>query len=53
MSSRTRVIVVGSKGRMGEALLRLGAADPALEIVGGVDRGDDLHTHRRSLRRAH
>jgi 4-hydroxy-tetrahydrodipicolinate reductase len=42
MSSRTRVIIVGSKGRMGEALLRLGAADPALEIVGGVDRGDDL-----------
>ncbi len=44
MSGRTRVIIVGSKGRMGEALLRLGAADPALEIVGGVDRGDDLHT---------
>jgi len=44
MSSRTRVIIVGSKGRMGEALLRLGAADPALEMVGGVDRGDDLQT---------
>ena len=42
MSSKTRVIIVGSKGRMGEAVLRLGAADPALEIVGGVDRDDDL-----------
>ena len=42
MSSRTRVIIVGSKGRMGEALLRMAAADPALELVGGVDRDDDL-----------
>jgi 4-hydroxy-tetrahydrodipicolinate reductase len=44
MSSKTRVIIVGSKGRMGEALTRLAQADPALELVGGVDRGDDLHT---------
>lgn len=42
MSTKTRVIIVGSKGRMGEALMRLGAADPALELIGGVDRGDDL-----------
>ena len=42
MSGRTRVIVVGSKGRMGEALMRLASADPALELIGGVDRGDDL-----------
>jgi 4-hydroxy-tetrahydrodipicolinate reductase len=44
MSSRTRVIIVGSKGRMGETLLRLAAADPALELIGGADRGDDLPT---------
>jgi 4-hydroxy-tetrahydrodipicolinate reductase len=44
MSARTRVIIVGSKGRMGEALLRLATADPALELIGGVDRGDDLQT---------
>ena len=43
MSERTRVIIVGSKGRMGEALMRLATADPALELIGGVDRGDDLH----------
>jgi len=44
MSSKTRVIIVGSKGRMGEALMRLAKADPALELVGGVDRDDDLNT---------
>jgi 4-hydroxy-tetrahydrodipicolinate reductase len=44
MSNKTRVIIVGSKGRMGEALMRLGAADPALELIGGVDRDDDLLT---------
>jgi 4-hydroxy-tetrahydrodipicolinate reductase len=44
MSSKTRVIIVGSKGRMGEALLRLATADPALELIGGVDRDDDLQT---------
>jgi 4-hydroxy-tetrahydrodipicolinate reductase len=44
MSSHTRIIVVGSKGRMGEALTRLASADPALEVIGGVDRGDDLQT---------
>jgi len=44
MSGKTRVIIVGSKGRMGEALLRLAKADPALELVGGVDRDDDLNT---------
>jgi 4-hydroxy-tetrahydrodipicolinate reductase len=44
MSSRTKVIIVGSKGRMGEALTRLATADPALDLVGGVDKGDDLNT---------
>jgi 4-hydroxy-tetrahydrodipicolinate reductase len=44
MSARTRVIIVGSKGRMGEALLRLASADPTLELIGGVDRDDDLNT---------
>jgi 4-hydroxy-tetrahydrodipicolinate reductase len=44
MSAKTRIIVVGSKGRMGEALMRLGAVDPALELIAGVDRDDDLLT---------
>lgn len=42
--SKPRVIIVGSKGRMGEALMRLGAKDPALELIAGVDRDDDLVT---------
>jgi 4-hydroxy-tetrahydrodipicolinate reductase len=42
--SKTRVIIVGSKGRMGQALLRLGALDSALEVVAGVDRDDDILT---------
>ena len=44
MSSKPRVVIVGSKGRMGEALMRLAPADPALDLVGGVDRDDDLNT---------
>ncbi len=42
--SKTRIIIVGSKGRMGQALMRLGADDPALELIAGVDRGDDILT---------
>jgi len=42
--SKTRVIIVGSKGRMGDALMRLGAKDPALDLIAGVDRDDDLLT---------
>ncbi len=41
-TEQTRVIIVGSKGRMGEALMRLGALDPKLELVAGVDRDDNL-----------
>ncbi len=41
-TQKTRVLIVGSKGRMGEALLRLAAKDPGLELVGGVDKGDNL-----------
>jgi len=38
----TKVLIVGSKGRMGEALLRLAALDPKLEVVAGVDKGDNV-----------
>ena len=38
----TKVIINGSKGRMGETLLRCGEANPDIEIVAGVDVGDDL-----------
>jgi len=38
----TRIIIVGSKGRMGQALLACAARDPQLEIAGEIDRDDDL-----------
>jgi 4-hydroxy-tetrahydrodipicolinate reductase len=41
-NTKTRVLIVGSKGRMGEALMRLAQANPALELAGGVDKGDNV-----------
>lgn len=38
----TKIIITGSKGRMGQALLSCAAQIPELEIVGQVDVGDDL-----------
>ncbi|HEV3271629.1 MAG TPA: 4-hydroxy-tetrahydrodipicolinate reductase [Candidatus Methylacidiphilales bacterium] len=39
---KTKVIIVGSKGRMGEALARLAGQDPKLELIAGVDKGDNV-----------
>ena len=39
----TRIIITGSKGRMGQALVQCATAYPNLQIVGGVDQGDDLN----------
>lgn len=38
----TKVIIAGSKGRMGQALLSCAARIPDIEVVGAVDQGDDL-----------
>ncbi len=38
----TRIIIVGYKGRMGQALLSCAAANPELQLSGQVDQGDDL-----------
>jgi 4-hydroxy-tetrahydrodipicolinate reductase len=38
----TRVIIIGSQGRMGKALIACAANFRELEIVGQVGRGDDL-----------
>ena len=38
----TKVIINGAKGRMGETLIRCGEVNPDIEIVAGVDVGDDL-----------
>ena len=38
----TKVIINGSKGRMGQALLGCAARTPGIEAVGAIDQGDDL-----------
>jgi 4-hydroxy-tetrahydrodipicolinate reductase len=38
----TKIIITGSKGRMGQALLSCVAHLPELEVVGQIDAGDDL-----------
>jgi 4-hydroxy-tetrahydrodipicolinate reductase len=40
----TRVIITGSKGRMGKALLACAPQHRELEVVGQIDQGDDLRT---------
>jgi len=38
----TRIIITGSKGRMGQALIACAASIPELQITGQIDKGDDL-----------
>jgi 4-hydroxy-tetrahydrodipicolinate reductase len=38
----TRIVINGSKGRMGEALLACAARVPDLQVIAGIDVGDDL-----------
>jgi 4-hydroxy-tetrahydrodipicolinate reductase len=38
----TRIIIIGSKGRMGQALIACAANFRELEVAGQVDAGDDL-----------
>jgi 4-hydroxy-tetrahydrodipicolinate reductase len=38
----TRILVNGSKGRMGQSLLACARRNPQLSLVGAVDQGDDL-----------
>ena len=38
---KLNVIIVGSKGRMGQALLVCASRDPELNVAGQVDEGDD------------
>ena len=38
----TRIIITGSKGRMGQALLSCATRFPELQVVGQIDAGDDL-----------
>jgi 4-hydroxy-tetrahydrodipicolinate reductase len=38
----TKIIITGSKGRMGQALVNCAARIPELEVAGQIDMGDDL-----------
>ena len=38
----TKIIITGSKGRMGRALIACAAHHPDLQVVGQIDQGDDL-----------
>jgi 4-hydroxy-tetrahydrodipicolinate reductase len=38
----TKLIITGSKGRMGRTLVSCAAGHPDLEVVGQIDQGDDL-----------
>ncbi len=37
-----KIIITGSKGRMGRALLACASDDPDLRVIGQIDEGDDL-----------
>ena len=39
----TKIIIAGSKGRMGQALIACASKNPELKVVGEIDQGDDLH----------
>jgi 4-hydroxy-tetrahydrodipicolinate reductase len=41
-ANTTKLIIVGAKGRMGHALVRLAGLDPKLELVAGIDKGDNV-----------
>jgi 4-hydroxy-tetrahydrodipicolinate reductase len=40
----TKIIITGSKGRMGRMLISCATHHPDLQIVGQIDQGDDLQT---------
>src|ERR1041384_3360648 len=40
----TRIVITGSKGRMGQALLACAARIPQLKVAGQIDQGDDLRS---------
>ncbi len=42
MANAVKILINGSKGRMGQALMACAARLPAVQVVGEVDIGDDL-----------
>ena len=41
-TEKTRIIIVGSRGRMGETLISLAKQNPKLELAAGVDKDDNV-----------
>ena len=41
----TRILINGSKGRMGQALLACAARHPGLQVTAGIDVGDPFEQH--------
>jgi len=41
-ATMTKIIITGSKGQMGRALIACAAKIPELQVVGQIDQGDDL-----------
>ena len=48
MSSPVRVLLVGAAGRMGETIIELAKADPAIEIAAHCDLGDPIEPAMKS-----
>ncbi len=44
LDAMTNVIITGSKGRMGQALIACAARLPELKVAGQIDQGDDLRS---------
>lgn len=44
----TKIIITGAKGRMGQAIVSCAAHQPQLQVVGQIDKGDDLRAVIRS-----
>ena len=42
MITMTKLLINGSKGRMGQMLVACAARNPSLEVVAQADLGDDL-----------
>ena len=42
----TRILINGSKGRMGQALIRCATLIPELQVAGQIDQGDDIQIGR-------
>jgi 4-hydroxy-tetrahydrodipicolinate reductase len=40
----TKLVITGSKGRMGQALIACAARNPELQVIGQVDLGDDIRS---------